>query len=197
MTVIVGIEEDGKVYLGADSIAVEGYAACSVTDPKVFMIGDIAIGFCGSFRVGQLLKYGLELPIHKKNVPDVQYLVLDFVDAMRSLFRDKGVLKRENDEDLFDGKLLMGYRGKLYYVDEDFQVCHVDSGYNAVGLAFETALGSLFSTEGMPPEDRLKIALEASAKWNAGVREPFNYLTTGEKPKQPRSRKSTDDSNKP
>jgi hypothetical protein len=177
VTCIVGVEQGGKVYLGADSIAIEDYQAFSILDPKVFAVGEFVIGFCSSLRVGQLIRYGLQAPSHPKGKGDMDYLVMDFMDALRALLRDKGVLKKENDEETFDGKLLLGYRGHLYYVDEDFQVGRVKEGYCSIGAGSDVALGSLFSTEHISdPHERMTIALNACVRWNAGVRPPFNYV---------------------
>lgn len=179
MTCIVGLEHNGNVYLAGDSIAIEDYQAFSVIDSKVFAIGELIIGFCGSFRAGQLLKYGLELPVHSKNKSDIEYLVIDFVDAVRTLYAGKGILKKEHDEEKFDGKFLIGYRGCLYFLDEDFSVGRSKTPYCAVGVASDVALGSLFSTENIiDPKERLTIALSACVKWNAGVREPFNFVSS-------------------
>lgn len=190
MTCIVGLEHDGKVYLGGDSIAIEDYSAFLVSDSKVFTIGDqMIMGFCSSYRIGQLLHYGLKLPPHEKGKSDMEYLVIDFVDAMRNLCRDKGVLKKENELEEVDGKFLVGYKGSLYWIDEDFQVGRGRENYVAVGAGQDIALGSLFSTEKLiaDPRERINIALSASAKWSAAVRPPFTIVvldTLKPKPKK-------------
>jgi ATP-dependent protease HslVU (ClpYQ) peptidase subunit len=188
MTCIVGIEADGKVYLGGDSIAISEYQAVAVTDSKVFTLGDMVFGFAGSIRAGQLIRYGLQLPVHPKGKSDMEYLVIDVVDAIRALFKDKGSLKKENDEEETSAQYLIGYRGHLYYLDEDFHVGHIKEHYYAIGVGADIALGSLFSTEKIVDhKERLTVALNAAVKWSAAVRPPFNFVALdvhGSKPKK-------------
>ena len=188
MTCIVGLEVDDKVYLAGDSIAISEYHASVVTDSKVFILGDMAIGFTGSIRAGQLIRYGLQLPVHPKRKSDMEYLVIDVVDAIRELFNNKGSLKKENDEEETSAQYLIGYRGRLYYLDKDFHVGHIKDNYYAIGVGSDIALGSLFSTEKVVDhKERLTIALNAAVKWSAAVRPPFNFVALdahGSKPKK-------------
>jgi len=62
MTCIVGIQHDGRVYIGGDSAGVAGYSITSRADAKVFTVGPYVMGFTSSFRMGQLLRYGLKAP---------------------------------------------------------------------------------------------------------------------------------------
>lgn len=185
MTCIVGIEHDGKVYLGGDSIAIQDYQACAITDSKVFVVGELAFGFAGSFRVGQLIRYGFKAPVHAKGKSDMEYLVLDVIDAIRVLLKDKGSIKKENEEEETRTQFLVGYRGHLYYIDSDFHVGRIKDGYCALGAGMDIALGSLFSTEKLTdPKERINTALSAAVKWSAAVRPPFTIVTLdSQKPK--------------
>jgi len=188
MTCIVGLEHDGKVYLGGDSAAVgeEGQQACAITDSKVFVIDDMIFGFCGSFRAGQLIKYGLKIPQKSAGKSDMEFLVIDFVDAIRVLFHEKGCLKKENEEETSPASFLIGYAGHLYYLDDDLHIGRVKEGYHSVGVGSDISLGSLFSTEDLikDPKERLTIALQAAVKWSGNVRPPFNIICLeAQKPK--------------
>lgn len=182
MTCIVGLAHAGKVYLGGDSIALsDDYNACVVTDAKVFIVGNIAFGFAGSFRAGQLIRYGLQIPNHAKNKSDMEYLVVDVVDAIRLLLKDKGAMgSLENSEEESPSQFLVGYKGNLYYIDSDFHVGRIKEGYCAIGIGAPIALGSMFSTDPeMDPCERITTALKASEKWSAAVREPFTIIELG------------------
>lgn len=179
MTCIVGLEHEGAVYIGGDSAGVEmgSLAICGRADEKVFVTdsGEMAMGFCGSFRIGQLLRYALTLPAQKVGQDDMTYLVTDFVDAVRAMQRDKGSLKKENEVDESDAGFLVGFNGKLYAIESDFQVGRAMDSYTACGCGAQIALGAMYATKllGMDPEDRIRVALAAAAEYSAGVRAPF------------------------
>lgn len=182
MTCIVGLEHEGAIYIGGDSAGVEtgSLAICGRADEKVFVTdsGEMAMGFCGSFRIGQLLRYALVLPPQKVGQDDMAYLVTDFIDAVRNMQRDKGSLKKENEVEEHDAGFLVGFNGKLYVIESDFQVGRPIENYAAVGCGAQIALGALYATQqmNMLPEDRVRLALAAAAEYSAGVRAPFHIV---------------------
>lgn len=180
MTCIVGIEHDGHVYLGGDSAAADDWSILQLSEPKVFKVGNIVLGYCGSIRIGQLLQYGLALPEPTVNQSDMSYLTLDVIDAIRACLHGRGSLRKENEvEETADStNLLLGYKGKLYYVDYDLHVGRSRDGYYAIGSGMHIALGSLFTTEkyDISPEERIKLALEAAENLCPGVKGPFTVI---------------------
>ena len=62
MTCIVGVVDNGKVYMGGDSAGVGGLCIETRKQPKVFRNGDFLIGYTDSFRMGQLLQYKMSPP---------------------------------------------------------------------------------------------------------------------------------------
>ena len=179
MTCVVALEHEGTVWMASDSIAIDGLQACTILDPKVFIRQGIGFGFCGSFRAGQLLKYALEVPEHLPEKSDMEYLVVDLIDALRDLWRSKGVLKSENDVQDVELQCLIAYRGKLYYIDEDLQIGRPSCGYLAIGCGSDVALGALHALHrsGIEPARELERALDASVAWCAGVRAPFTIIS--------------------
>lgn len=174
MTCIVGLVEDGVIYMGGDSAAVGGLSIETRADPKVFVNGPMIFGFTSSFRMGQLLQYALQIPEQLPSKTDMAYLVTDFMDAIRALYQNHGFMgKSEDRED--GGTFLLGYRGTLYKVGDDFQVACVAHPYDAVGCGGDIALGALHAMTGMKraPPAKIRAALAASAEFSAGVRPPF------------------------
>lgn len=182
MTCIVGVEKDGHVWIGGDSAGVNGSLNIHTRrDEKVFKKEEFVMGFTTSFRMGQLLRYEFEPPDHSSKKDEMGYLVGPFVDAMRECFRASGYLQREDTLQEYGGTFLLGYRGKLYQICDDFQIAHTFDGYAAVGCGQDVALGSLYATrDEHDPVKRLTAALEAAAHFSAGVRAPFNIVTTKE-----------------
>jgi hypothetical protein len=160
--------------MGGDSAGVEeeGLSIDIGKDKKVFIKGSFIIGFTTSFRMGQLLQYSLEVPEKIGRMSDERYMNTVFVDCVRSCFRVGGFLTSENGSEV-GGNFLVGYNKRVYEIEPDFHVRIPSNGYYACGCGRDLCLGSLFSTKGKRPQDRIKMALNAAARFSAGVRGPF------------------------
>jgi 20S proteasome alpha/beta subunit len=173
MTCIVGLRDNGIVYIGADSagIDVSSLEIRPRLDKKVFKSDDFVIGFSGSFRGGQILKYNVLYPEIKKHAFSVEevekYFVSEFVESVRDAFIAHGF---PTDDD--SCPFIVGYNGWLVHIESDYQV-GIYEDFTATGSGSAYALGSLHSTVGMDPEYRITLALGAAAEYNAGVRGPF------------------------
>ena len=181
MTCICAIEQDGIITMGGDSAGVAGFDVVIRKDEKVFTLKNspnTIFGYTTSFRMGQLLRYALEMPEQSARKDDMQYLVTDFVDTVRGIFSGKGYMRKESDQEV-GGTFLLGYNGHLYEVDSDFQIGIPADGYAACGCGISYALGSLHtSRSNSDPLERVQIALETAAKFSCGVRAPFTILQT-------------------
>lgn len=176
MTCIVGyIEPKTKdIYMGADSASVGGYFSTPSACGKVFINGGMIFGFTSSWRMGQLLEHSLKIPEHRENVDIKKYMVTTFIDAVRQCLKDGGFARKNNEEES-GGTFLVGYRGRLFQVEDDYQVNEMLEPYDACGCGYAFALGSMFTAaKSTPPRVRVHKALEAAAMFSAGVRPPFN-----------------------
>lgn len=179
MTCIVGLVENGRVYLGGDSAGVGGYSLVVRADRKVFRNGPFIMGFTTSFRMGQLLKHHFVPPTHHKDVDTERFMVIDFVNAVRSCLKSGGYAEKNNEVET-GGEFLVGYKGRLFKIQGDYQVGESVNLYDACGCGEDLALGSLFSTEGQQPIQRLRMALHAAERFSAGVRAPFHFVEIGD-----------------
>jgi|SRR5579863_1986395 len=181
MTCVVGLVEGGVIYMGADSLASEakGTAIVGRADEKVFINDDVIMGFCGSFRVGQLLRHAFEVPKKpKQHDDDMAYMVIDFIDALRTLQKEKGSMKKEDEEETHPAGILVGYNGNLYAIDEDFDVGRPLENYYAMGAGSQVAFGAMYATKdaGLDPKKRITMALEAATQYDAACRGPYTIL---------------------
>lgn len=176
MTCVVGLVDNGRVYIGGDSLALGGFSKELRADKKVFVRGEFAIGFAGSYRMGQLLQYKLVIPEHKPEMDNFEYMVSEFVEATRECFQ-KGGFSNPNSNEINIGSFLVGYRGELFRITDDFQVSKPYIKYDAIGCGGDIAKGSLYSTEGDKPKNRIIMALSAAAQLNAGVAGPFHVVS--------------------
>jgi hypothetical protein len=171
MTCIVGLVAGDRVYIGGDSAAVGAYDLTLRADEKVFARGPFLVGFTTSFRMGQLLRYKLEVPQYDGR--DLQeFMATAFVDAARKCLREGGWATKKDEQET-GGQFLVGYRGHLFTIGWDFQVGEALDGMDAVGSGEAVAIGALWATPGRPPLKRVLTALEAAERHNAGVRAPF------------------------
>jgi ATP-dependent protease HslVU (ClpYQ) peptidase subunit len=180
LTCIVGLVDEGKVYIGGDSAGVAGLSLTVRADEKIFKNGEFVMGFTSSFRMGQLLRFKLDIPYHKPGLDTYEYMVTEFVEAVRKCLKEGGYARTENGEES-GGTFLVGYRGELFTIEEDYQVGRSAADYDAVGCGDNVAKGSLFSTgrlSDLSPYDRIRDALYAAEQFSAGVRRPFSILST-------------------
>ena len=175
MTCIVGLEYDGKVYMGGDSAAVANGNLQLSDTPKVFKKQKLLIGYTWSFRMGQIIQYAKSFPKIKEYPDNYAYLVKSFVPFIRSLLKDAGwlIIEKSRDE---GGQFLVGLRGELFEINSDFSVLKMMDGFDAVGSGSYYALGALrilkHNTD-KEPTMKIGLALEAAAYFSTSVSSPF------------------------
>lgn len=175
MTCIVGVVHKNKVYIGGDSAGVSNLDVIVRADSKVFTNKDFVFGFTSSFRMGQLLRYAFTPPTRNEHQDVYEYMVTEFVDQVRKCFRVGGYAKKHNEVES-GGTFLVGYHGRLFSIQNDYQVGESSLPYDAVGCGESYALGSLFTTKLKEPKARIRMALSAAEQFSGGVRGPFKIV---------------------
>jgi ATP-dependent protease HslVU (ClpYQ) peptidase subunit len=184
MTCIVGLNAKGKIWIGGDSAGVDSDNMMRVVrkDPKVFKLANgtsqFIVGYAGSFRFGQIMRYKFTPPDQTEGTDDYAYLVTDFMDALRTATKEAGFTKVDDSVESFEeSSALLGFNGKLYTVEEDLQVGEMALPYCALGCGSDFAFGSMETSfklsKRMSPRKRIQLALEAAAVFSAGVCPPF------------------------
>lgn len=185
MSVVVGVVENGSVYMGADSIAASESKKISTTEPsgKIFRKKDLIIGVAGSIKVMQVMRYVWSPPAYQKNMECMEYLVKVLAKSLRECllehtFRDGSGTESDPNPDasLSGTEILIGHRGRLFIIESSYQVLESELSYDAVGAGGDYALGSLFSTVGMPTKKRIIKALEAAETFSPMVKGPYRLL---------------------
>lgn len=181
MTCIVGVAEGGKVWIGGDSAGVDGRYGLTVrADRKVFRNGPMIMGFTSSFRMGQLLAHALKVPRRHPDDGIYGWMVTEFIDAVRSTLKSGGYAEHHDGAER-GGEFLVGYEGRLFTVNADYQVGENADGYAACGCGDMIALGALHALgPAVAPEERVRRALEATERFSGGVRGPFHIESIGE-----------------
>jgi len=180
MTCIIGVVEKGQTYIGGDSaLSTSGTWEVRASKlPKVFRIGKFIIGFTGSPRLGQLLRYYLE--IHPQgDETDEAYIVQTVIEAARKIFKEHGFAKVEDNVEE-GGNFLLGYKGRLWWVDYAFSLCELTDSLDALGCGREYALGAMRALENLPPRERILKALEIAEHFSGALKRPFLVLVDPE-----------------
>lgn len=179
MTCIAGLVHRGDVWMGGDSAGVAGWALTVRRDPKVFAVGEFLIGFTTSFRMGQILRHRFTAPEHPRGESVDRYLSTAFIDAVRECLGKYGWREKDKERES-GGTFLVGYRGVLAEINDDFQVGLSRDPFLAVGCGASSALGALWTLHRFraqtSPRDKLRLALRAAERLSAGVRGPFTIL---------------------
>lgn len=180
MTCIVGIETPEGVYIGGDSAATNDSGFQSIlASPKVFCLRQQAmsmlLGCTTSYRMVQLLRYELQLPLFEPGMEVETYLVSHFIPAVRACLSAGGFAKKEHEREE-GGNFLLAFHNRLFEVQEDYDVLTSLHGYAAVGSGAECALGSLYTSQELVPPKRVELALQAACTHDAYVRPPFHVF---------------------
>ncbi len=178
MTCIVAISYKDKVYMGADTYGSGGGGGggVHVPNPKCFINGEFIIGCTSSFRMIDILHYELSVPkVHddEHDDPD-KFIRTVFIKAVKSCFLQNGWLKTDSGVES-GGNFIVGYRGNVYEVQNDFSILNSPDYGSSVGSGEDAARASLWTTYDtkMKPTDRVELALGSAEVVNSGVRGPF------------------------
>lgn len=181
MTCILGLEFEGNTYIGYDSAAANGWHIRQTSLQKGIRVGEFTIGYTSSFRMGQLLQYSLKVKEKDDYKDDLNYMVTEFVPAVRECLKSGGYAKIQNNAEE-GGEFLVGYRGKIYKIASDFQVNRNLLGIDACGCGETYALASLHTymittdTKRLHPIVAIMTALETAGKFSNGVCGPYHVL---------------------
>lgn len=180
MTAIAAIIDGDTIHIGADHAlsASDGGWQIIRKNPKVFMNGEIGIAYTGSPRLGDILQYSWTPPKWNKNE-----IILDkfmrtvFIDSIRKIFNEKGNDSIIDVEETFGSRFIVAIDGRIFVIQEDYQVSENSDDYMAEGSGRNVAMGSFFSTNSLKAKERLEIALTAASKYVETVRPPFTVIT--------------------
>lgn len=183
MTCIVGLIEDDKVYIGGDSAGVSGLSSIvGRKDTKVFKNGEFLIGYTTSFRMGQLLRFSFTPPPMKEGQDLYEYMCTSFINEVVKVLEDNKFAIIENNQ-IDGGTFLIGVRGRLFAVHDDFQVEEMIDPFNACGCGVYYAFGCMEALQSidvdgtLSAESKIELALKTAEKYSPGVAGPFNILS--------------------
>jgi len=170
MSCVIGIVDDGKVFLGADGFATtEEGERRPIIAKKILRNKNYLIGYTGSVRTGQLANE------HDFDAPDD---IRDFSEALREHLYARGcVATNEMNLHMQPCNFLVGHQGKLYEILMDFQLNEVLGRYTAIGSGAPYAFGALYilNRTKLQPADIIEQALKAASYYHTTCGPPFDY----------------------
>lgn len=180
MTCIVALQHEGKVFVGGDAAATNTWSLSQITiaRPKVFTKSDMIFGFAGSPRDMLTVQYKTHFDRWHPDVCLEEYMVCSVSEAIRNSLKAAGSVRIADSVETMDSVFLVAFRNELFAIYSDFSVIRSSDPFAAIGSGEDLALGSLYtSPPDMDPTQRVLKALEAAAKFNAGVKAPFTVKT--------------------
>lgn len=186
MTCIIGMldKKNDCVWMGGDSLGSNGLTKTVQSSPKIFknkVFTNVVMGSTSTFRHIDLLKYSKDLfdevDFYKNTIIDHEYMVTHFVPKVITLF-DKGFIC-SNIEDK-GGNFIVGAKNRLFEIQVDYSVLEPESGFVSVGCGKNSAIASMFTTEGMKLDipKRIELALMSAEYSCCGVQRPFRIINT-------------------
>jgi ATP-dependent protease HslVU (ClpYQ) peptidase subunit len=192
MTVIAAIKVDNKVYMGCDSMFLDvgSLQVTKRTQSKLIIKDEMVIGLTtNGCRIFQTIQYKLKVPSTSKvETKDLlEYFIKKFCSSLYKLLHAENMLLEDPDAksgepSLSPASCLIGIRGKLFHIGEDFDVAELDMPFFAVGGGGEYAIGALEASTALAtdfkPDDHILHALKTSEKYTAGVKRPYQLVNT-------------------
>lgn len=168
LTVIVGLVDKGKLYMGGDRSTSDEKYIESMYEPKVSKHGKILFGYAGNVGVGQLITYQFEFP----QVETPEQFHSDFTPALRAFIKEQGMSFSPDD----DVECLVGAAGYMWAMHLwDFQA--IPYSKTALGSGGGIALGSLYSDKSKSMNTRIENAIEAACEYVTTCKLPFDIVS--------------------
>jgi hypothetical protein len=171
MTCIVGLVEEGQVWLASDSCIADDTHTLTSAESKLAHYGSWVYGVAGDVRCLNLLRHGMVLP----EPPNTGLDAFVATDVAKAFSEALAGLEGHTFE------ALLGCRGQLYYIGGDYATVRLAEPYAAIGEGGPVALGVLSMTHSRraAPKTKLTQALEQSARYTLAVSAPWHFYPEG------------------
>lgn len=147
MTCIVAVEcVDGAV-VGGDFLASNSFNKSVTTRSKIYQRDSLIMGFCGSFRMGQIIEAAIkkrEFFIPKEDEDIYTWLITDFISFLRTELRaglGNAVFDKASID--WDISFLVSIHGQIWEINGDFGVLGDVNGVISIGSGLYHAGSSL------------------------------------------------------
>jgi hypothetical protein len=115
MTCIVGLVEDGVVYMGGDSAACDNSSLQIIRGSKVFKKDGFLFGVSGNPRMSDVLRYKFETPYRDENQDILEYMHQYFIPDLKKCLAENGILIKQDEVISSDAWVMIGYRKVIHF----------------------------------------------------------------------------------
>ena len=177
MTCIAALVRDGAVHMAGDTFLHYGAIGLHMGASKVARRGEFVLGFSGDGRVYALVLNTFVPPSPPPDADLDAYMTGEFCDALFEHVESRHGLSTDEDSQrkCLSGALLVGVRGRLFFLDSFFTCAAVKGEYFAIGSGCDVALGVLYACtrslqhldvpDELTPGGMLEMAVEAAIHW--------------------------------
>jgi len=191
MTVVVSIScSDGSVILGGDSFCGDSEVSDLCFEDKVYTVGPVGVGICGSVRNEQVLKKALcHYVLEKKEVTE-EWIRGDLSEEIREYMKEAGCVGETNGyQEIKDSGFILSFNGKNFFLDDDFGMWESKRSFCAIGAGRHYAYGALsalvlshYPDLSSRPEPSIAAefvlkSLQIASVWSPWVSAPFSLVS--------------------
>lgn len=177
--IAAAVDPDGTVYMGCDSVSLQGDCVRIDRRSKVFRVGPFLMGTSGSHRVAQIFEYSFEPPSLSGDL--TAYMVREFVPALRKHLEEQGGEIKREEQRRMDGNCLIGIDGQIFEIDAGYSVVSLRIPFHAIGCASQEAMAGMFTArelvDGLDAKEIVMCGLRAAAEFDVNIRPPFSVLS--------------------
>jgi ATP-dependent protease HslVU (ClpYQ) peptidase subunit len=183
MSVVVAIKEKGKIHIGADTQISYGNMKSDAPQGKLFkhpQDDDLVVGIVGYARTAVILKYKKELFNEmrvKAGMVNMEYLVNEWYLDILEYFKKYN--HAVDDKESLPSTIMIAYKDHCFLIDRSGYIEELEEGkYFYIGSGAQVAAGSLSTTEGEDPDERIRRAIEAAGEKTLYVNRTVEMFTT-------------------
>ena len=180
MTAIAGIidKKNKKTYLASDQMGSNGFTGENFKTPKLIKNGVLTIAFCGSYRLGQILKHNLS-PRNFKIDETIDEYVFNYLDTeIRKVLKERKFLKEENGvESMDDAEVIIAIKDRLFILYSNLAILEPKNIYITSGSGCYHQEASIHTQLEMNKNKDYRKILEDAIKYTSQI-----VLSVGGKP---------------
>lgn len=177
MTLIIAAVENGKVHMMGDGFTGFGNTKQVDTRKKVWTHDGMVLGAAGNVRPILTFRYGFTWPEQKPEQDEDTYMRFVFPAALREFMKEHVPVSDDGDGENCRMALLVGRKGRLWAVGNDFAVTESEERFDAIGSGDVAALSTLAVLKApMPCEARLRTCLLTVARYFSTIAPPYAYV---------------------
>lgn len=180
MTAIAGIidKKNKRTYLASDKMGSNGFTGENFKTPKLFKNGILTMAFCGSYRLGQILKHNLS-PRNFQEEETIDEYVFNYLDiGIRKILKERKYLIDDKGVESVDNSgVIIAVKDRLFVLQSDLAILEAENIYITDGSGKYHQEASIYTQLEMDKKKDYRKILEDAIKYTSKI-----VLSVGGKP---------------